>query len=411
MYNFNMASFYTKWAVDLAGTQGPTGSLCTVAPSTGYDQNVSTAWPAAIVFVPWDLYRFYGDTRPMADNYTVMQRFAESSLLRQVEGKPEIIREVLGDWLAPLTPSMTINDTIRNNTMAPPEGLQLYGTASHFLVVKRLSEISDALGRSKEEVTKLQQWAVRIAAAFNKEFFDAGKGLYHGDKPADYRQSANIVPLQYGITAEKHQKTVFENLLKDIRHKGDRLSTGFLGTPALMDYLATADPELAYKIATQPQYPGWGYMIAQGANAMWESWDGYDSRNHTPFCLISGYFYKYLAGIQPDVRNPGFKHIIINPSIINDLTYVDAYHDCIYGRIKSSWKRDKNQLTMEITIPANTTATLHIPATSVKSITESGLPVDKAQGLKLIRMENGKAILNVGSGNYRFEIKISFVFT
>ncbi len=403
MYNFDMAAFLSKWTIDLAGTQGQTGSLCTVAPSTGYDLNTSTAWPAAIVHVPWDIYRFYADTRPMEENYGVMRRFANSSLLRQVEGKPEIINEVLGDWLAPLSP-MKIIDTIRNNTMAPPEGHLLYGTASHYLVVKRLSEISKLLNRDKE-AGELQQWAARIAECFNKEFFDARTGVYHGDKPTEYRQAANIVPLEYGLVEKKSERAVRERLLKDIRDKGDRLSTGFLGTPALMEYLSVVEPELAYKIATQPDYPGWGYMIAQGANAMWESWDGYDSRNHTPFCLISGYFYKYLAGIQPDITVPGFKHTVINPSIVGDLEYVDAYHDCMYGRIKSSWKREKQRLTMDISIPANTTATVYVPATSATDVTESGKPVNQAKGVEYIGMENGKAKFRVVSGNYRFVSK------
>jgi len=422
MYNFNMAAFYTKWSVDLAGTQGPSGGLCTVAPSTGYDQNQSTAWPAAIVHIPWDVYRFYADTRPMADNYVVMRRFAESSLLRQVAGKPEIIREVLGDWIAPVVaqkppvgnavsgdwfaPVLDLNDTLRNSTMAPPEGCNLYGTAAHYLTVKRLSDISRVLGRDSE-ADELGQWATRIATCFNNEFFNAERGVYHGENPTGYRQAANIVPLEYGIVAPKYKQTVFDRLLKDIHVQGDRLSTGFLGTPALMEYLATEEPELAFKIATQPRYPGWGYMIAQGANAMWESWDGYDSRNHTPFCLISGYFYKYLAGIQPDTATPGFKHIVINPSIVGDLQYVEAYHDSPYGRIKSSWKREKEQLILEVTIPANTTATVYVPALSASGITESGQPADKAVGVEFKGMENGKAKFNTGSGSYRFTSSIN----
>ena len=403
MYNFNMATFYSKWTLDLSGTQGSAGGLCTVAPSTGNDQNVSTAWPAAIVHIPWDIFRFYADTRPMEENYDVMRRFAESSLLRQVAGKPEIIHEALGDWLAPLM--MHINDTIRNNTMAPPEGCIFYGTASHFLTVKRLSEISSVLGRDNE-ATELQKWAMRIATCFNQEFFDAKTGVYHGETPTEYRQAANIVPLEYGIVADEYKKNVLDNLIKDIHDKGDRLNTGFLGTPALMEYLSLVEPELAYHIATQPQYPGWGYMVAQDTKGMWESWDGYDSRNHTPFCLISGYFYKYLAGIQPDVTKPGFKHIVINPSIVGGLKYVDAYHDCLYGRIKSCWKRENERLTMEVSIPPNTTATISVPAISITDITESGQPVAKVKEITFLGIENGKATFNINSGSYRFISKI-----
>lgn len=399
MYNFNMAAFYSKWLTDLAGTQSPSGGLSTVAPSTNYDGNQSTAWPAAIVLVPWDLYQFYGDTQPMARNFDVMNRFALSSLLRQAKDKPEIIHDVLGDWVAPL---MELNDTIRNNTMSPPEGTTLYGTASHFLVVKRLSEIGKILGKEADS-KKLDEWSKRISTAFNQEFFDKDRAVYHGDIPTSYRQSANVIPLEYGLVPEKNKTAVLSHLVNDIQAKGNRLGTGFLGTMALMKYLPEVNPELAYTLATQEKYPSWGHMIRQGANSMWESWDGYDSHNHTPFCLISAYFYKYLAGIQSDPVHPGFKHIVIHPSVVGDLKSVSAYHDCMYGRIESNWQLANGMLAMNISIPANTTATVYVPARSLSEVTESGKPVTKTDGVEFLRMENGEAVFRVKSGKYQFQ--------
>lgn len=119
IYNFDMAAFYAKWVEDLAGTQDSAGGLCTVAPSTGYDQSISTVWPAAIVYVPWDLLAYYGDRRVVERHYETMMRFAESGLLRQRDGKPEIIGEVLGDWVSP---HMTLSDTLMSYSMAPPRG-------------------------------------------------------------------------------------------------------------------------------------------------------------------------------------------------------------------------------------------------------------------------------------------------
>ena len=399
MYNFKMATFYSKWLTDLAGTQSEAGGLGTVAPATNYDMNASTVWPAAIVFIPWNLYGFYGETRVMEKNYEVMNRFVKSSLLRQVPGKTEIINDVLGDWLAPIVP---LNDTVRNNTMAPPEGLTLYGTASHYLVVKRLSEISKLLGKHTE-ANDLIDWNRRIAFRFNKEFFDEKSMTYHGDKPTGYRQSANIVPLEYGLVAEDDKAIVLKNLIEDIHADSDHLSTGFLGTSALMNYLPKTNPELAYKIVTQKSYPGWGYMVEQGANSMWESWDGYDSRNHTPFCLISAYFYKFLAGIQTDYAAPGFKHFIINPSFVGDLNFVNSYHDSMYGRIESNWKRENGKLTMNVSIPVNTTATVYVPAKLGSEVTESGISASKAVGVEFSGMENGKAVFKVKSGIYTFQ--------
>jgi alpha-L-rhamnosidase len=399
MYNFNMAAFYTKWLIDLAGTQSPEGGLNTVAPSTSYDRNTSTVWPAAIVFIPWDMYGFYADTRTLSENYPVMEKFVKSSLLRQVEGKPEIISEVLGDWLAPI---MTLSDTMRNNTMAPPEGMTLYATASQYRMVSRLSEINTILGRHAES-TKMKKWSEQIGQRFHAEFFDAREGIYRGEKPTAYRQSANIVPLQYGLVPVEFKSRVFAGLLDDIHKQGDRLATGFMGTAALMEYLPEAEPELAYRIATQKNYPGWGYMIAQGANSMWESWDGYDSRNHTPFCLISGYFYKYLAGIQMDYTAPGFKHVVVSPSVVGDLEFVDAWHESLYGQIKSSWKRENGKFNLDVSIPVNTAATICIPSVPGSIITESGRLAQSSEGVVFVKEENGKAIFEVGSGKYSFQ--------
>jgi alpha-L-rhamnosidase len=403
MYNFNMATFSSKWITDLAGTQSVVGGLGSVAPSTNYDINASTVWPAAIVFIPWNLYGFYNDTRVMEKNYQVMTRFAKSSLLRQVKGKPEIINDVLADWLAPIVP---LTDTARNNTMPPPEGMTLYGTASQYLIVKRLSDISKILGMPAE-AQAMNDWGKRIAINFNQEFFNGETNTYHGDKPTTYRQSANIVPLEYGLVEQDKKAQVLDNLIQDIHSKNDHLNTGFLGISALMNFLPETNPDLAYRIVTQKSYPSWGYMVEQGATSMWEGWDGYDSRNHTPFCLVSAYFYKYLAGIQIDTSAPGFSHFIINPSIVGDLTFVDAWHDSMYGRIKCNWKRDNGKLTMEVSIPVNTTATIYVPAKSAFGITESGKPAGKATGVEFSGIENGKAIFKVKSGNYSFQSDIN----
>ncbi|MGD8777378.1 MAG: family 78 glycoside hydrolase catalytic domain [Ignavibacteria bacterium] len=403
MYNFDMASFYSKWLIDLAGTQSETGGLCTVAPSTNYDMGTSTAWPIAIVLLPLDIYEFYADRKTCEDHYDAMNAFAKSSLNRQVEGKPEIINDVLGDWIAPL---MTLCDTARNNTMVPPEGLTLYGTASHFLTVKKIFEINKLLDRDKD-AEKMNEWANRISENFNKEFFDSNSMIYHGDKPTPYRQSPNVVALEYGLVPKESQKAVLNNLLNDIKAKGNRLSTGFLGTWALMKYLPEIDPELSYILASHENYPGWGYMVKQGANSMWESWDGYDSHNHVPFCLISEYFYKYLAGIQTDSTQPGFKNVIINPSIVGDLRYVNAYHNSMYGRIESNWEQENGKLTMEVVIPANTTATVYIPSKTKDEIMESGVDINKVMGIEYLQYEKGKAVYKIGSGKYIFRSVIN----
>jgi len=176
-----------------------------------------------------------------------------------------------------------------------------------------------------------------------------------------------------------------------------------LGTYFLMNYLMEIGRnDLLWLVITQKDYPGWGFMLEQGATTWWEQWNGYWSQIHSCFTSLDGWFYQGLAGIRPDESEPGFKKIIIKPDVVGDLIWVKCYHDSPYGRIVSNWKLDGQKLTMEVTIPANTTATVFVPAKDAGSVTESGKPAAKAAGVKFLRMENGAAVYEVGSGYYQF---------
>ena len=118
---------------------------------------------------------------------------------------------------------------------------------------------------------------------------------------------------------------------------------------------------------------------------------------------LDAWFYQTLGGINNDPAQPAFKQIIIKPMPVGDLTWVKAHHDSLYGRIVSNWKREGRKLTMEVTIPANTTATVFVPAKDATGVTESGKPADKVEGVKFLRMENSAAVYGVGAGTYRFE--------
>lgn len=171
---------------------------------------------------------------------------------------------------------------------------------------------------------------------------------------------------------------------------------------ALMDLLPQVDPELAYRLATQPAYPGWGFMVANGANTMWETWDGSASRNHPPFCLISGYFYKYLAGIRCVSEYPGFKRFVIDPSVVGDLTFVEAWHDSMYGRIESGWKRDGERLTLDVTVPVNTSAVVHVPAASAEGDHRIGPSGGGGPGRSVLADGERQGVVRSGFGHLSF---------
>ena len=183
-----------------------------------------------------------------------------------------------------------------------------------------------------------------------------------------------------------------------------------VGCKWLMRVLAdNGRPDVAYKLASQTSYPSWGYMVGKGATTIWELWNGdtgdpgMNSGNHVmqigDLCI---WLHEYLAGIAPDESCPGFKHIMMRPCVVGDLRSAKAYHKSMYGRIVSDWKITNGEFVWRIDIPVNTTATIHIPAVDVRRISESGKPLDCANGIRFVRMENNHAVLEIGSGHYSF---------
>jgi alpha-L-rhamnosidase len=170
--------------------------------------------------------------------------------------------------------------------------------------------------------------------------------------------------------------------------------------------------DLAYEIATQPTYPGWGYMVSKGATTVWELWNGdtadpaMNSGNHVmQIGDLAVWMYEYLAGIRPDPANPGFRHVLIHPYPAGDLTFVKASHESLYGKIATSWKRDGGAFTLAVSIPPNTSATVWMPAKDAASVTEAGRPVAHARGVKFLRTEGDSALFEIESGDYVFRTK------
>lgn len=163
--------------------------------------------------------------------------------------------------------------------------------------------------------------------------------------------------------------------------------------------------DVIYKMINQSDKPGYGYQLKMGATSLCESWDANDISSHNHFMLgqITEWFYKDLAGIDSDPAGPGFKKIIINPHPVGDLKWAKASYDSIRGRIVSDWKRDGDKFTLAVTIPANTTATVFMPAKSADGMTEGGKAARQSTGVKFLRQEKERAVFAVGSGQYVFE--------
>jgi alpha-L-rhamnosidase len=213
-----------------------------------------------------------------------------------------------------------------------------------------------------------------------------------------------MIPIEY-------RAAVVKSLTDRIASESDsHVGVGLVGAQWLMRTLSdNGYADLAYRIATQKTYPGWGYMAEHGATTIWELWNGdtadpaMNSGNHVmQIGDLAVWMYEYLAGIRSDPEAPGFRHILIHPYPAGDLTFVKASHPTPYGLIVSSWKRDGAVFTLDVTIPANTTATVWVPIAEGAKITESGRPAPTATGVKFLRAESGAALFEVGSGAYSF---------
>jgi alpha-L-rhamnosidase len=168
--------------------------------------------------------------------------------------------------------------------------------------------------------------------------------------------------LALGLVPESHEATVRENLKKAISSSRNHFDVGVVGIKTMYDALGDEQQsDLIYEMVNQTDFPSYGWWIAQGANTLWQDWDGRMSHNHVMFGSVSEWFYQSLAGINPDDSQPGFKHINFRPEFIADLNWVNAEHESLYGKIMSSWERRNEQVTLSVTIPVNATATLYRP--------------------------------------------------
>ena len=197
------------------------------------------------------------------------------------------------------------------------------------------------------------------------------------------------------------------------------LMTGFIGTAWISKALSdNGYDDVAYNLLQQTSYPSWLYSVEQGATTIWERLNSYthvygfgennrmNSFNHYSFGAVGAWMYAYSLGIMRDEANPGFKHFILSPRIdpTGKMTFAEGYFDSLYGRIESAWTVIDGKIIYSLTVPANTTASLCIPAKDMESILENGKSIQKAEGILSSEFNDGKAMIELGSGKYEFTV-------
>jgi alpha-L-rhamnosidase len=219
-------------------------------------------------------------------------------------------------------------------------------------------------------------------------------------------QSAQLFALSYNFSPEEDAST--KVLMDEYARHNWHLSTGIFATKMMFDVMRTTNQnDVAYRVANQRAFPGWGHMLENGATTLWESWkkpDNATTLNHPMFGSISEWFYRSLLGINSAA--PGFERILIKPQPAGDLTWAKGSYNSIRGEIVSDWKKSKDAFTLHVSIPANCTAEVWIPAKENSRLTENGKSIKNIEGAKLIEYRNGYAVVEVGSGDYNFESQL-----
>ena len=224
--------------------------------------------------------------------------------------------------------------------------------------------------------------------------------------------------LAFDILPEKDRAEAAARLNEKIIKNGNRLTTGFIGVSYLLPVLCKYGyTDTAFKLLEQTEYPSWLYPVLQGATTIWERWNSYtkesgfgnagmNSFNHYSYGSVTEWMYSYMLGIGCDENSPAFKNFILRPTAGGTLTSVKGSYESMYGVIKSEWKSEGGVISAyKCTVPANTAATLYLPAKSAASVSESGRPLTGAEGVTVISEENGVIVMTLACGEYDFMIK------
>lgn len=392
-FNADLAAFMSKWTTDILDAQRADGAHSDAAPAMKGLSYGTPAWGDAGVVVPWLLYETYADTRILKRTVDSMVRWVQwcransTGLIRDHARGNDY-----GDWLA----------------IGADTPKDLIGTAYFAHAADILSRTLKVLGRERESA-EYEQLFEDIKAAFNKHFVRDDARI-SGDTQCGY-----VLALAFNLLPDTLREKAAQHLVADIQGRGWRLSTGFVGVSYLLPALADAGyPDLAHRLLMQDQMPSWLFAVKNGATTIWERWDGWtpehgphpdasmNSFNHYSLGSCGRWLFEGVAGISRDPGAPGFERIIIRPRPGPTLTEARATYRSVRGRISSEWTREDGRFSLHVVIPANTTATVYVPAGPGATLLESGRPVAEAEGVRVLRKTADAAVLAVGSGDYTF---------
>lgn len=405
IYNLDMAAFYTKWVRDIRDSQKPDGRYPDFAPQLGYWTNFynSPGWSDAGVILPWRMYENYGDKEILANQYTSMKTYIRFIL----KMNPDLLWKngkgnIYGDWLNGNT--IISDDYPKEGGKVPDD---IYSTAFFKYSTEIVAKTAKLLGHGKDHQF-FDSLATAIKARFIEQYVSED-GTVQGNTQAGY-----ALALDFDLIPERSKKLAAAKMVQSLKDYDYRISTGIQTTIRLMNQLsAFGYHDVAYKLIESRRFPSWVFSIDQGATTIWERWDGYvpgrgfqrvgmNSFNHYAIGAVGEWMYRSILGINTD--SPGYKHFTIKPIIGGSLTWAKGSYHSIAGKISVDWKAGKDEFKLNVQIPANTTATVYLPAG--KAVRENGQNISANKNFRVLEANSEGTSLLVQSGDYQFSVAL-----
>lgn len=411
-YNMDVAAFFTKWMTDVTDSQDVDGVFPDIAPRLREGDNFvgldglggGAGWADAGIIVPWMIWRVYGDSRIIERHWDAMVRWLDWLEKTNPEGiRRHALNNNYGDWLC-------IPSDREFRTQSPMK--TLLATAYWADDAEKMAHMARELGKTSDEkrFQAMHEW---VRDAFQKEW------LLEDGRLAVDTQTAYLLALAFNLLPEEVRGRAADHLVENIKKLNWHLSTGFIGISHLNPILTlTGHVDVAYRLLLNEDYPSWLYPVIHGATTIWERWNGWtekdgffnplmNSFNHYSLGSVGEWLYRYVAGIELDPEINGFKQFQIKPYPGGGLTYAGASYQSIYGMIRSRWQRQGTTLTLDVYVPANTTACIYVPSDEGTMVKEGNIPVEQIPQIALLGRDGQFVVFKVPSGRYVFKSTFS----
>lgn len=391
---YDLSGVYKKTMQDISQAQWSNGLVPDIAPMffmfrKGFID--SPEWGSTSILMPWKVYEYFGDDSLLKKYYPTMQRYLDYLISKSDD---YILSHGLGDWydIGPRKPGIS-----QHTSLAATATPVFYMDA---LVMKNVAMM---LGRA-EDAARYEELACNIRRSYNQKFFHPKTCSYDRNS-----QCANAIAVCSGIVEERNAAKTVENIVSDIRARGNQLTAGDVGYNYVLRALEKFNRhDVIFDINSRYDTFGYGYQIAQGATALPETWDALPAKSHNHLMLghLYEWFYTGLSGIQRDPSEVAFRKTIINPVKVGDITWVKGRLLTPYGPVSCRWENTSDYYRMEVEIPANTTSTVYVRVPGEDSdVYESGVNVNKVKGIRFLEYRDGCKVYSCNSGKYNFEVR------